>query len=351
MASNNVNVPFGPASLMPEPVSVLRQPIKILLIEYGAGSYSEREVQDINILSPNSSKTRMQWVSVFGLQDVGKISALANKFGLHPVVVEDILNTRRRPKLEDDDGKVFIILKALGYNPARDRLKREHVSLVIGSGFVLTFQEKMPDDLQSVRDKLQKSQGRPKIMGSDYLAYLLIDAVIDHYYVVLDRIGESIHRIDSDLMDRPDANTMRNIQKLKNELIYLRRYLWPTREVLNKLRAHELKAIGHKTSVYLRDIYEHVVEMMDATDTYRDVLSNMTDTYMSMTSNRINEVMKVLTIMGTIFMPLTFITGLWGMNFAAIPFAESEYGFAAVVSLSAAISAVLLYYFHRKGWI
>jgi magnesium transporter len=293
----------------------------------------------------------MQWVSVFGLQDAGKISALAHRFGLHPVAVQDILNTRRRPRLEDYGEQVFVVLKALGYDAAHDRLKREHVSMAIGKGYVLTFQEKVPDDFQSVRDTLQRSGGRPKETGADYLAYLLIDSVVDKYYTVLDRIGESIHRIDSELVDKPQPATMRHIQKLKNELIYLRRYLWPTREVLNKMRAHELKLIGPRTGVYLRDIYEHVVEMMDTTETYRDVLSNMVDIYMSMMSNRINEVMKVLTIFGTIFMPLTFIVGIYGMNFKFMPELTSEWGYPVVWALMLVVAAAMLLYFRRKGWI
>ncbi|MFH1095657.1 MAG: magnesium/cobalt transporter CorA [Candidatus Micrarchaeota archaeon] len=343
--------PASPALLMPEPISTTRQPTKIILIEYGGGKYAEREISDVSELSPNRSKQRMQWVSVFGLQDAGKISQLADRFGLHSATLEDILNTRRRPRLEDYNDQMFLVLKALGYDPAHDRLRREHMSMVICRGYVLTFQEKMPDDFQGVRDVLQKSRGRLKETGSDYLAYLLIDVIVDKYYGVLERIGESIHRIDSELVGNPDPAAMRHIQKLKNELIYLRRYLWPTREVLNRMRARELKLIGPRCEIYLRDIYEHVVEMMDTTETYRDVLSNMVDIYMSMVSNRINEVMKVLTIFGTIFMPLTFIVGVYGMNFKYMPELSSAWGYPAVWMVMLASAGAMLLYFRKKGWI
>ncbi len=343
--------PASPVRLMPEPIQPAHRPTNILLIEYGAGKYAEREITNVGELAPNRSSKRMQWVSVSGLADAKKIKTLTERFGLHPTALEDILNTRRRPRLESYKNQVFVVLKALGYDLSHERLKREHMSIVIGPGYVLTFQEKLPDDFEPVRDTLRASRGQIRGMGPDYLAYLLIDVIVDKYYGVLDRIGESIHRIDSELVDRPDPAVMRQIQKLKNELIYLRRYLWPTREVLNKMRARELKLIGPKCEVYLRDIYEHVVEMMDTTETYRDVLSNMVDIYMSMVSNRINEVMKVLTIFGTIFMPLTFIVGIYGMNFKFMPELSSEWGYPAVWALMLAVAGAMLLYFRKKGWI
>ena len=343
--------PGASASLIPEPISQSHQPTRIFLIECGHGRCVDKEITDSLALVPNRTKGHVQWISVVGLRDGEKISQLADRFHLNPLAVEDILNTRRRPRLEDFGDQVFIILKALGYDSSHERLKREHVSIVIGRGYVLTFQEKLPDDFQSVRETLKKSTGKLQETGSDYLAYLLIDSIVDNYYGVLDRIGESIHRIDSELVDKPQPATMRQIQKLKNELIYLRRYLWPTREVLNKMRSHELKLIQPKTGVFLRDIYEHVVEMMDTTETYRDVLSNMVDIYMSMVSNRINEVMKVLTIFGTIFMPLTFIVGIYGMNFHNMPELSSEWGYPAVWVVMLLVAGAMLLYFRKKEWI
>jgi magnesium transporter len=340
----------GPASIVPEPISTARHPTVVLLIEYGKGRYGEREVEDVAELARPQGRGTMRWVSVFGLEDADKLRQIAKTFRLHPLAVEDILNTRRRPRLKELGGQLFISLKALGYDTVKEKLRREHVSVVVGKRCVLTFQERLPDDFRPVREALQRNGGRGKKTGADYLAYLLIDAVVDHYYAVLERIGESIHRIDIELMGKPGPETMRQMQKLKNELIYLRRYLWPTREVLNRMHGREHRLVGRDTAIYLRDVYEHVVEMMDTADTYRDVLSNMVDIYMSMVSNRINDIMKVLTVIGTIFMPLTFIAGLWGMNFKSIPIADWEYGFTAIVGLSVLVSLSLLLYFRKKGW-
>lgn len=294
-------------------------------------------------------KPGLKWFSVTGLSDAQALGRIGRLFGLHPLQIEDVMNTRSRPKLDTSPRSEFIVLKALSLASGQERVHREHVAVAFSKDWVISFQERQPDDFEPVRLMLQRHP-HPHALTPDFLAYLLLDSVVDRYFGVLEQIGERINRLDGELSGRPTPSTLRRIQLLKAELMRLRRHIWPVREMVGRLRPSEHRLVRPSTEPYLRDTQDHVIEMLDLIEMYRDMLSTMVDVYLSTLSNRINEIMKVLAVISTVFMPLAFLTGLYGMNFRHIPLADWDGGFYAIAALSAAVAGGLLLYFKRRGW-
>ena len=290
------------------------------------------------------------WVNVEGIGQLPLLKKLGDCFGLHPLVLEDIANTEQRPKAEEYDHYLFVVLKVL--TPVATGVQCEQVSCILGVNWLLTFQEGLEGDpFGPVRERLQNAQGRLRNQGADFLIYSLMDVIVDNYFLVLEQVAESIEAIEEELMRTPSQRTLAEIYRLKRELLFIHKAIWPLREVVSSMLRRESPLVKEQTRIYLRDIYDHTVQVIETLETLRDMLSGMLDIYLSSVSNRLNGIMKVLTIIATIFMPLTFIAGLYGMNFKHMPELESPWGYPAVLLLMVAVTVGMLVFFRRKRWI
>jgi magnesium transporter len=325
-------------------------PVRIRLLAYGEEHLSEHEYEDVKDCRPVRDGKTVNWLSVGGVHDAGVIEDMGRSFKLHPLMLEDVMNTDQRPKFEDYGDYIFVVVKRI-VPDGKDRLiKTEQISLVLGNDYVVTFEEGVGDVFDAVRQRIRTAKGRIRQMGADYLLYTFLDAVVDNYFTVMEKLGEKVEILEEALVTKPGQATLKSIHNLKREMIYMRRSVWPMREVVGSLDRGETCLVSDQMSVYLRDVYDHVVQVMDAIETYRDMLSGMLDIYLSSVSNRLNEVMKVLTIIATIFMPLTFIAGVYGMNFQHMPELKTLWGYPACLGLMAAISVFMVLYFKRKKW-
>ena len=297
------------------------------------------------------------WINIDGLHDVETIEKIGGHFGMHPLIMEDIANTGQRPKLETSEKHLFLVLKMLYCDPDNGEIRSEQFSFVVGNNFVISFQERVGDVFEPVRYRIRKTEPRVRFMNADYLAYTLVDAIVDGYFSVLEALGERIESMEDVLVNDPRPEHLETIHELKRELIVMRKAVWPLREVVGGLERLESDLIKDGTRTYLRDLYEHTIQVIDTVETFRDMVSGLLDIYMSSVSNKMNEVMKVLTIMATIFIPLGFLAGVYGMNFdtAASPFNLPElglpYGYLMFWGLVVLIGGGLFVFFKRKGWL
>jgi magnesium transporter len=330
--------------------------VRISIIDYNEEKFQEKEAKNVEECFPFKEKSTVTWLNIDGLHEIDVIDKLGKHFDVHPLVLEDILNTDQRPKMEDYESYIFFVLKMIYYDEKKGEVHTEQFSLILGHNFVISFQESFGDVFDAMRERLRKGKGKIRKMGADYLAYTLIDAIVDNYFVVLEKIGERIEDVEEELLDNPTPNTVHIIHGLKREMIYLRKSAWPLREIINGLLREESKLIKKTTHVYLRDLYDHTIQTIDTIETFRDMISGMFDMYMSSISNKMNEVMKVLTIFAAIFIPLTFVAGLYGMNFRpdASPFNMPElnfyWGYPMALFAMAIIGVIMLIYFKRQKW-
>jgi len=325
--------------------------IKITILDYDESHLEERTIKRVDECFPYKNKATVTWINMDGIHDVKTIETLGQGFGLHPLVMEDILNTDKRPKMEDFGDYLYLVLKMLYYNAKKEEILVEQVSLILGPNFLISFQEREGDVFNPVRERIRNGKGRSRRMGPDYLAYALIDAVVDHYFNILEGLGEKIELVEQELVTNPGRKTLQEIHRLKRDMLMIRRSVWPLREVISNLERSESSLIQHTSRVFLRDVYDHIIEVIDVIETFRDMLSGMLDIYLSSISNRLNEIMKVLTIMGTIFIPLTFVASIYGMNFKYMPELDWPWGYPAVLLIMAVITIVMLVYFRKKKWI
>jgi magnesium transporter len=325
--------------------------IKIHVIDYDEGNFQEMALATVEACIPYKQKPTVTWVNVDGVHNVPLLEKLGDCFGLHRLVVEDIMNTDQRPKMEDFGDYLYVVFKMLTSGKSGE-IVSEQISIILGANFVLSFQEGAEGDVFSlIRERLRSGKGRIRKMGADYLAYSLLDAVVDNYFVVLEKIGEKIELLEAELIENPTQQTVQKIYQLKRELLFLHNAVWPLREAVNALWKHDSPLIHESTAPFLRDAYDHVIHVLDSVDIYREMISSMLDMYLSSVSNRLNAVMKVLTIIATIFMPLTFIVGVYGMNFKHMPELEWQYGYPLVWLAMIGITGLMLYYFKRKKWM
>jgi len=325
--------------------------IRIQLFDYDETHVQERELEKIEDCFPYKDSPTVTWINIAGLHQVDVIEKVGNHFGLHPLVLEDILHTDQRPKMDDYDDYLFIVTKMLYNDGDENRLLAEQVSIVLGPNYIISFQESEKDIFDQIRDRLRKSKGRIRKMGADYLAYSLMDAIVDNYFIVLERIGGEIELLEEELVTDPKPDTSQAIHLLKHEMIFLRKSVWPLRETINVLEKGESDLIREKTIFFLRDLYDHTIQVIDTIETFRDMLSGMLDVYLSSVSNRMNEVMKVLTIMATIFIPLTFIAGVYGMNFKYMPELEWPWGYPLVAGFMIVLGIGMMVWFRHKRWL
>ena len=327
------------------------EPVRLYLIDYDEGSLTERAISGIEDAASLKDQPTVTWINADGIHDIELMEKLGARFGIHPLTLEDIVNTGQRPKLEDFEDYLYLVFKMLSYDAEAETVRSEQISLVVGENLVFSFQETAGDVFDPVRERIRKGKGRIRKAGSGYLAYALIDAVVDHYYAVLETVGAKIEEIEEQLMEDPEPEVLETIHELKREMIFSRKQVWPVRELLSGLTKSDSPLIHESTGIYFTDVYDHAVQVIDTIESFRDMLSSMLDLYLSTISNRMNEVMKMLTIIATIFIPLTFIAGIYGMNFDFMPELHWRWGYFAVWGLMLAVALVLLVYFKRKRWL
>jgi len=322
----------------------------ITVATYDAGEFRIKESSSVEECFSLVDPSRVTWINVDGISDAKTVEAIGTHFNLHPLLMEDVMNTDQRPKMEDYDNLLFLVVRVLSPGNGTGGIEAEQSSFVLGDRCLISFQERKTDLFKGVIDRLQMVRSRVRKSGADYLLYSLIDVVVDNYFVILERMGDNVEEIETKLISGGRVETLNALQKMKKDLIYLRRSVWPLREVLSGLERGESRLISGTLHVFFRDIYDHTIHAIDTIETLRDMLSGMLDIYLSSVSNRLNQVMKVLTIISTIFIPLTFIAGVYGMNFKNMPEIGWPYGYPAVVVLMVLVSLAMLYYFKKKKW-
>jgi magnesium transporter len=327
------------------------QTLTLNLIRYNKDTREEKSAADLAEDPRDKDFKGVSWYNICGIHDVEKIEKISRHFNLHPLIMEDILNTFHRPKFEDLENYLFIVLKMLYYDKNENEVKSEHVSLILGADYVVTFQEQEGDVFDPVRERIRTNQGRLRKLGADYLLYTLMDAVVDNYFLVLETLGEELELLEDRLLEDPTPAVLQAVHKLKREMIFLRKAVWPLREVIGGLQKSESTLMENTTAVYLRDIYDHTIQIIETAETYRDMVAGLQDLYLSSMSNRMNEIMKMLTLIATIFIPLTFIAGVYGMNFKFMPELKWRLGYFFVWGLMLAVGLVMLAYFKRKKWL
>jgi len=325
--------------------------IRIRVIDYDEAHIDEREPSSIEECFPYKETPAVTWINIDGLHEVETIKKTGVGFGLHPLVLEDIMNTGQRPKMEDLEEYLFVVLKMLTYDDKEGLVRAEQFSLVLGPHWVLSFQEKVGDVFEPLRERLRKGKGRIRKRGADYLLYALLDTIVDNYFVVLERIAQDVESLEERIMIDTTSDLLQTIHYLKRELIFFRKSIWPLREALSALERGESDLVQEKTAVYLRDVYDHTIQVVDTVETFRDMVSGMLDVYLSSVSNRMNEVMKVLTIIATIFIPITFIAGIYGMNFKNMPELEWSWGYPLVWCVIFVIGLIMVLYFKKRKWL
>lgn len=333
-----------------EPIQA--KPANITIIDYASEHVETRTVATAETCFPYRDRPSVTWINVDGITNAALIEQLGRHFGLHPLVVEDIFDTQQRAKIDVFEQYVLFVLKMHTYNTTSHSIEVEHVSIILGSNFVLTFQEDKPGDVfDPVRQRLANENSRLRQAGADYLAYALIDAVLDSYFDVLELFSEQLEVVEEEVLDMSGRSMLETIHFLKRELILFRRSVWPLRTMIGDLERHETPLIQTDTGPYFRDLYDHVLQVVDSIEIFRDILTGMLEIHLSNASNKMNEIMKFLTIIGTIFIPLTFLAGVYGMNFQHMPELAWRWGYFGVWGVMVCIGLSLLWYFKRKGWL
>ena len=325
--------------------------VKITLIDYDSKNLLEKELEHVEESFPFKDEPTDTWLNITGLHDIEIIEKIGIYFNIHPLVMEDILNTGQRPKLEDYEDYLYIVFKMLFYDMDENMVKSEQISIILSKNYLISFQEIEGDVFKPLRERIRKGKGRIRKMGSDYLAYALIDATVDQYFMILEKFGEEIESLEEELLVNPTSETYQTIHNMKREMIYLRKNIWPMREIAGGLRKGESDFISDAAGIFFADIYDHVIQIIDTIESFRDILSGMLDLYLSTISNKMNEVMKVLTIIATLFIPLTFIAGVYGMNFKYMPELEWRWGYLGIWILMGFVAILLVFYFKKKKWI
>ena len=325
--------------------------VRITVIDFDGENFQEKVVDRVDECFQYKDKPTTTWINVDGVHDVGIIEKLGACYGIHPIVLEDIVNTMQRPKMLDFGDYIFISLKMLYFGDDKGRVKVEQVSLIFGANFVISCQEDIGDVFDPVRERIRKGTGKIRRSGADYLAYSLIDSIVDGYFVIFEWLGERIEEVQERLIVEPTAGSLQAIHRLKSEVIELRKAVWPLREVIANLERVESPLIRKDTFIFLRNVYGHTIEIIETIESFRDLIAGMIDIYLSSLSMKLNEVMKVLTIIATIFIPLTFIVGIYGMNFKHMPELSWRFGYPAIMLVILAAGVSMLVYFRRKKWI
>ncbi|MBN2278988.1 MAG: magnesium/cobalt transporter CorA [Candidatus Marinimicrobia bacterium] len=321
------------------------------VIHYNAQKFSQKIIKNLDEYVLSDGKDEITWINIDGVHQTEIIEQIGNNFNIHPLVLEDILNTDHRPKIEDFGEYIFIVLKMMYFKGKKNYIQAEQVSLIVSENNVISFQEQDGDVFGPIRDRLENNLGKIRKMKADYLAYALIDSIVDNYFAILEEVSEKIESLEVHLVTNPTPNTLQQIHNMKSDLIFLRKSVWPLREVISSLERRDSKIIAESTQIYFRDIYDHTIQVMDAVESAREMLASMMDIYLSSISNRMNEIMKVLTMFSTIFIPLTFIAGIYGMNFQFMPELRWKWGYFGALGIMAVTAIMMALFFRRKKWL
>ena len=325
-------------------------PVRITVLDYDASQFQEKTIKEIRECFLFRDTGTVTWINIDGLGDPHLIEDLGRGFTVHPLILEDIFNIGQRPKMEDLCDYLYLTLKMLTYLTPENEIKIEHISMVVGKNFLISFQEDIGDVFDPVRERIRKD-GRIRQFGPDYLAYALIDGIVDNYFAVMEKLEEQVEDLEEELVVNPTQASLQKINRLKKDMIFLRKSVWPLREMINNLERSDSAIIHESTRIYLRDVYDHTIQVIDSLETFRDMVSGMIDIYLSGLSYKMNEIMKVLTLIATIFIPLTFVVGLYGMNFRNMPEIDWEFGYYSVLIVMALMVIGMLTYFRKKKWI
>jgi len=324
--------------------------VRIRVIDYDGAQLKEDELKDIAAGAEFKRTNTVTWINVDGLHDLALMKDIASTLDLHPLLMEDILNTGQRPKLEEFDNCLFLVVKMLRYDKEKQMIISEQLSMVSGDTFLLTFQEQPGDVFEPVRERIRKQKGRIRASGIDYLAYALLDTVVDNYIFIIERLGEQIEDIEEEVLEKAEPAVMEKINAFKREMNFLRKSVRPAREAVIQLSKLDSELINDQTVPFLKDLQDLITQAVEAIDTYRDMLSDQLDLYNSVVSNRMNDIMKVLTIFAAIFIPLTFIAGIYGTNFEYLPELKFKYSYFFFWGAILAVAAVMLIFFRKKKW-
>ncbi|MFI3158173.1 MAG: magnesium/cobalt transporter CorA [Methylococcaceae bacterium] len=324
---------------------------KITVIDYNKSTLTQCTLKNIAELLPYKTTDTVTWVIIDGLKDVSIIDAIGQHFDIHSLVLEDILNTHQRPKFEEFDDYLYIVIKALSLAADDFNVEYEQVSLLILNKFVFTFKEKPDAIFDPIITRLNNDKSHVRELGTDYLCYVIMDTIVDEYFGLQDAFDELVESVEDELLTNPSAQTLSTIQKIKRELIFLRRTVSPLRELLASIQRSESPLLNDKTKRYFGDVYDHAIRVTEAMESYRDLITGMLDIYLSSISNKMNETMKVLTVFASVFIPLTFIAGVYGMNFEYMPELKWHWGYPALWSVFIGVTIFLLRFFKKKKWI
>lgn len=327
------------------------EPVSISLIEYDQNSFTEKKIDNLNEILFSKENEKVSWITIDGVHDIQLMERIQSYFNIHPLAMEDIVHTTQRPKAEEYPDQLFIVTRMFIYDEENRDIKNEQVSFILGKNYLLTFLEDPGDVFNPVRERIRKDGTKIRSNGADFLTYSVIDAIVDSYFHILEKLGEEIEELEDRLVVQPTREDLQSVHQMRRNMILLRKSVWPLREVISYLQRNEHDVINQSTQIYLRDVYDHIIQIMDTIESYRDMIVGMLDVYLSSTSNKLNEVMKVLTIISTLFIPLTFLAGVYGMNFHYFPELEIRWmypwGFWAVSLL---ISLGMILFFKRKKW-
>ncbi len=340
----------SPGTLVPAPEKKSAKS-RITLIAYDQDHYLKKEIESIEEALPLKDSPSVTWINIDGLHDIALIESIGRQFGIHPLTQEDIVNLGQRPKAEDFDDYIYIVFKMLSYRDGTDQIESEQVSLILGSNFLISFQEVPGDVMAPVRERIEKGKGRIRKAGCGYLAYALIDSVVDHYFLVLEAFGENIEALEAELLSDPTPNSLQHLYAMKRDVIFFRKQVWPIREMLNRIVKEESPLIDKSVDVFISDVYDHTIQIIDTIESFRDLMAGLLDIYLSTISNRMNAIMKMLTIMATIFIPLTFIAGIYGMNFDYMPELKWHWAYPALWAIFISIFVGMLAWFKHKKWL
>jgi magnesium transporter len=343
----------SPGSLPIQSEAEKKQGVMIDVINYDQAVFEEKVLDNVEECYHYLDQKSVTWINVDGTNQIDQIEQLGKKYGLHPLLLEDIVYADQRPKIDDYGNHIFIVIKMLDYDDTNKQIRSEQVSLVLGKDYVISFQEndKKGDVFGPNRERIRGNKGKIRKEGADYLLYSLIDTVVDNYFIIIEKVGERIETLESQLIFDPTPPKLRELYQLKREMIFLRKSVWPLREVISKLERGEYDLIKPTTVIFIRDVYDHTIQIIESIESYRDILAGMLDIYLSSVSNKMNSIMKVLTLISTIFMPLTFIVGVYGMNFENMPELKWGNGYYIVLGCCGAIACIMILFFRKKKWL